>query len=168
MERLIVATNSNDILARFWKTGIYEKSDSGETAYPEEDGSAQTEVVAGSSDGAQVGGVAETLSPAMDILVSSNFERLLFYLALEGTTAGAVAADGEVDGGQAAKIRLAGENVKKWMDSLKTTGKVVVPKLAVDAARRDMIADRVSDAEVRTTPPSFLLFCLCKDGHGTY
>ena len=77
MGRLVVATNSNDILARFWQSGRYEKVDS----------SAATDTCApigGASDGKQtVGGVRETLSPAMDILVSSNFERLLWYLAYE-------------------------------------------------------------------------------------
>jgi threonine synthase len=49
IERLIVATNVNDILARTLETGAYE-----------------------------VRGVVATSSPAMDIQVSSNFERLLF------------------------------------------------------------------------------------------
>ena len=49
--KLVIATNSNDILARCIKTGEYTMQ-----------------------------GVAETLSPSMDIEVSSNFERLLFDL----------------------------------------------------------------------------------------
>ena len=49
VERLLVATNSNDILARALETGRYE-----------------------------VRGVQPTTSPSMDIQVSSNFERLLF------------------------------------------------------------------------------------------
>ncbi len=49
IERLIVATNVNDILDRTLKTGRYE-----------------------------VRGVTATTSPSMDIQVSSNFERLLF------------------------------------------------------------------------------------------
>ena len=59
---LVVATNSNDILARLLETGRYGK-----------------------------GGVAPTLSPSMDIQVSSNFERLLFEL--HGDDAAAVRAD---------------------------------------------------------------------------
>jgi threonine synthase len=51
IEQLIIANNANDILARFMETGEM-------TAKP----------------------VAPTLSPAMDIQVSSNFERLLFEL----------------------------------------------------------------------------------------
>ncbi|PPD44445.1 MAG: threonine synthase [Methylocystis sp.] len=49
VERLIVATNANDILARALATGRYEPR-----------------------------GVMPTQSPSMDIQVSSNFERLLF------------------------------------------------------------------------------------------
>lgn len=49
IEKLIVATNVNDILARTLETGRYE-----------------------------VGKVVATISPSMDIQVSSNFERLLF------------------------------------------------------------------------------------------
>jgi len=48
VERLAVATNRNDILARFFRTGRYRK-----------------------------GAVRRTLSPSMDIQVASNFERLL-------------------------------------------------------------------------------------------
>ena len=49
VERLIIATNENDILARTLATGRYEPR-----------------------------GVKATQSPSMDIEVSSNFERLLF------------------------------------------------------------------------------------------
>jgi len=49
VDRLMVATNVNDILARTFATGTYE-----------------------------VRGVTATSSPSMDIQVSSNFERLLF------------------------------------------------------------------------------------------
>lgn len=49
VERLVIATNDNDILARTLATGTYETR-----------------------------GVVETTSPSMDIQVSSNFERLLF------------------------------------------------------------------------------------------
>jgi threonine synthase len=49
IDRLVIATNVNDILARTLKTGAYELRD-----------------------------VVPTTSPSMDIQVSSNFERLLF------------------------------------------------------------------------------------------
>jgi len=49
IDRLVIATNENDILARAMKTGRYEMR-----------------------------GVNPTTSPSMDIQISSNFERLLF------------------------------------------------------------------------------------------
>ena len=52
VERLVIATNDNDILARTLDSGVYETR-----------------------------GVVETSSPSMDIQVSSNFERLLFEAA---------------------------------------------------------------------------------------
>jgi threonine synthase len=52
VEKLILATNSNDILHRFISSGVYRK-----------------------------GEVAETFSPSMDIQVASNFERYLFELS---------------------------------------------------------------------------------------
>ena len=52
IERLVVATNRNDILARFFESGLYRK-----------------------------GQVQRTLSPSMDIQVASNFERLLADLS---------------------------------------------------------------------------------------
>jgi threonine synthase len=51
MERLVIATNRNDILARFVHRGVYA-----------------------------AGEVHPTLSPAMDIQIASNFERYLYYL----------------------------------------------------------------------------------------
>lgn len=48
--KLILATNENDILARFFNTGEYS-----------------------------LGSVVPTLSPSMDIQVASNFERYLYY-----------------------------------------------------------------------------------------
>ncbi|MFP6779949.1 MAG: threonine synthase [Alphaproteobacteria bacterium] len=49
INKIIIATNSNDILSKFFKSGIYKVSE-----------------------------VIPTLSPSMDIQVASNFERLLF------------------------------------------------------------------------------------------
>lgn len=51
VERLILATNRNDILSRFVNTGVY-----------------------------QAGEVHPTISPSMDIQISSNFERYLYFL----------------------------------------------------------------------------------------
>jgi threonine synthase len=51
IERLIIATNENDILHRTLQSGVYEMQ-----------------------------GVTPTIAPSMDIQISSNFERLLFEL----------------------------------------------------------------------------------------
>jgi threonine synthase len=51
IDTLLLATNENDILARFFRTGEYS-----------------------------LGEVVQTLSPSMDIQVASNFERYLFHL----------------------------------------------------------------------------------------
>jgi threonine synthase len=114
MGKLVVATNENDILARFWKTGVYEKSAPGQ----------QVEV-------------KETLSPAMDIMVSSNFERLLWYLAYE---AGGSKSEAE-----------ASKTLKGWMDSLKADGRVDVGQDVLALARRDFLAERVSDGSTSQT-----------------
>ncbi|KAJ3149570.1 threonine synthase [Geranomyces variabilis] len=99
--RLIVATNENDILHRFFQMGTYEKK---RTASGEEK-------------------VKATLSPAMDILVSSNFERLLWYLARgDGRSAAAVASADEETAAQSAS-----KCIVEWMNALKTTGGFSVP-----------------------------------------
>lgn len=51
IERLVLATNENDILSRFFATGDYRRGD-----------------------------VRYTITPSMDIQVASNFERYLYYL----------------------------------------------------------------------------------------
>jgi threonine synthase len=159
MKELVVATNENDILQRFWKTGRYEKKDSSKTT----EGSAETEVVQGSSDGSQAqttGGVKETMSPAMDILVSSNFERLLFYLAYDtqaiprsdvADSASVEQPKAKVAGaGNAAsqedRVRRAQAAVKGWMDELKREGSVDLGSV-LQRAKEDFKAERVSDRE---------------------
>ncbi|KAG9116827.1 threonine synthase [Ceratobasidium sp. 392] len=121
-----IATNSNDILARFWATGVYA------TAADDSPGEAPSDPTVpshGASDGKQASStVKETLSPAMDILVSSNFERLLWYLANE---------TGE----------NAGETVAGWMSKVKADGRVSVPVSVLEGARKEFVATRVSDPE---------------------
>ena len=56
VSRLILATNENDILSRFFHSGVYRSGD-----------------------------VAKTISPSMDIQVASNFERFLLVL-LDGNS----------------------------------------------------------------------------------
>lgn len=142
ISRLVVATNENDILQRFWATGRYEKSGAASTSTTVPF-SAQTEPAQGSSDGAQQGGVRATLSPAMDILVSSNFERLLWYIAYESQ------AEPNANTSQLEKEEAAGRQLALWMQSLKTEGRIIVDDKQLSIARRDFAAERVSDQEIR-------------------
>lgn len=96
---LAIATNSNDILARTIATGRYE-----------------------------TGTVTPTISPSMDIQVSSNFERLLFE---------AVGRDASV--------------VKSLMDSLRQSGSFTVPAAALAGIRERFTAGRTDEAETAAT-----------------
>ncbi|MET3926453.1 threonine synthase [Devosia sp. 2618] len=99
IDKLIIATNSNDILRRTFDTGRYEME-----------------------------GVAPTISPSMDIQISSNFERLLFESAGRDAT-----------------------SVLRMMDSLKQSGGFTVPDNALTAIRRDFAAGTTGEAETRAT-----------------
>lgn len=134
--KLVVATNSNDILARFWKSGAYEKVDS--SASVPQGAAAPANGASDGKQGSEVDGVKETLSPAMDILVSSNFERLLWYLAYEG-----------LELSDAETRRGACETIHSWMQKVKSHGRVQVPTKVLELARRDFFAERVSDEQVR-------------------
>lgn len=103
--KLIIATNENDILDRFLKSGKYEKG----------------------------GEVKATYSPAMDILISSNFERLLWYLARDNLT-----KDNDIEAGQI---------LNDWMNQLKTKGVFSVPESVVQATKRDFDSHRVTNAQ---------------------
>ncbi|KAG5647481.1 hypothetical protein DXG03_009416 [Asterophora parasitica] len=145
ISKLVVATNENDILARFWKSGKYEKVDS--TVTGDDGSSGPTAPVDGSSDGKQgteSSGVKETLSPAMDVLVSSNFERLLWYLALENAF-----------GTQAEKHAEAGRFLDGWMSNMKANGRVELPVPVLESARKDFLAERISDEQTLSTIQSF-------------
>lgn len=124
---LAVATNENDILQRFWAAGAYEK------------------------EGTAGNAVKATLSPAMDILVSSNFERLLWYLVHDSSDATS----------KTERQKAAGEQINTWMSDLKTKGRFAVSKEQFALFKRDFSAERVSDGETRqtilkyyTSPPS--------------
>ncbi|RFU25164.1 hypothetical protein B7463_g11176, partial [Scytalidium lignicola] len=124
-----VATNENDILDRFWKTGRYEKN-------PVHDEKAK--------DGLKADGCKETLSPAMDILVSSNFERLMWFLAKD--FASTVGLNDEFNKKQA------GQEVLAWYKSLKTTGGFgPVQKDILETGRLTFESERVSDPETLET-----------------
>ena len=72
IRRLICASNANDVLTTFFKTGVYDRN------LP----------------------LHKTISPSMDILISSNLERYLYCLA-----------DGNSD------------RINQWMNALKTEGR---------------------------------------------
>jgi threonine synthase len=99
VERLIIATNVNDILARTLATGVYEPR-----------------------------AVVATASPAMDIQVSSNFERLLF----EATARNPVAVLG-------------------MMASLANEKRFTLPTDALAAIRKSFSAGRADEAETAAT-----------------
>lgn len=139
VEKLVIATNENDILDRFWKTGHYEKK----AVHGVE---AQGGLAA---DGAKAheDGVRETLSPAMDILVSSNFERLLWFLAYE--FAAVAGMDDEWTKKQA------GQEVETWLKQLKSNGGFGVHDDILAAAKRDFESERVSDVQTIDTIKQF-------------
>jgi len=94
IDKLIVATNQNDILHRALRTGVY-----------------------------QTQGVTPSISPSMDIQVSSNFERALFYAY--GRDSGAVS---------------------QVMDELKRGG-FHISQGALEALREDFVSGRTSEAD---------------------
>ena len=99
IEQLVIATNQNDILHRTIETGAYATS-----------------------------GVKPSISPSMDIQVSSNFERALFYA---------------YDGDDAA--------VGQLMDELKSGGGFNVSQGALQKLRETFASGRVSEDETYAT-----------------
>ena len=95
IDRLVIATNRNDILARTLESGRYQGD-----------------------------GVEKTISPSMDIQVSSNFERLLF----------------DVHGQDGATIR-------GLMESLKQSGSFELANEPFSKILADFDADRASEKE---------------------
>ncbi|KAG0055867.1 threonine synthase [Gryganskiella cystojenkinii] len=126
--KLLVATNANDILYRFFCSGVCEK-------------------IVGED-----GGVHATLSPAMDIVVSSNFERLLWYLAR------AAAVDSSVP--EAERDTKAGAIVDGWMKDLKQTGRFDTGAKVLAEAKKVFDAGHVSDQE---TCDTIRAYCHPKD-----
>lgn len=114
IDKLIIATNENDILDRFLKTGRYEKN----TTHGED-------------------AVKATYSPAMDILISSNFERLLWYLARDTVAKG--------------DDKVAGTTLNSWMKQLKQTGSVEVPSSVLEAAKATFGSEKIGNEETVST-----------------
>ena len=99
IDKLIIATNQNDILARTLESGTYE-----------------------------VRGVTPSVSPSMDIQVSSNFERLLFEAHERDS-----------------------ETVVRMMSSLKQSGSFSIAEKPLEVLRNGFAADRASEADTADT-----------------
>jgi threonine synthase len=95
IDKLIVATNENNILQRVINTGEYK---------PDK--------------------VKPSLSPSMDIQVSSNFERLLFYILKEDD-----------------------QKVVSLMKSLKDKGSFKLSDEEINEIKKDFKAEKISDSE---------------------
>ncbi len=101
IEKLVIATNQNDILTRFFETGVYERLQ-----------------------------VHATCSPAMDIQISSNFERILWYMVQENEPE-----------------EETSRQIQHWMQQLAETGRFDVSPELLKRARNYFSAGRASDAE---------------------
>jgi len=99
INKLIVATNKNDILQRVINTGIYKPSK-----------------------------VEASLSPSMDIQISSNFERLLFDV-----------------------LGMNDFKVVSLMNSLNSEGSFKLKKEEVDIIKKDFYAEKANDEEIKKT-----------------
>ncbi len=97
--RLVVATNQNDILHRFFSAGQYHQAS-----------------------------VRPTLSPSMDIQISSNFERYLFDLS-----------------GQQPAV------VCDWMEGFRATGKLSIDEKQLAKAQAEFDSARADDAAILET-----------------
>ena len=96
VNKLICASNENNVLTDFIKTGVYDKERAFKT----------------------------TISPSMDILISSNLERLLY-----------IVTDGD------------DKKVSNWMNELKENGKYEVSKDVLDKIGKVFVAGCCSDSE---------------------
>ena len=108
VDRLIVASNSNKVLTDFLETGIYDRRRAFE----------------------------KTISPSMDILVSSNLERLLYLASGKDT-----------------------ELVSYLMNQLVTKGIYTVPAQVMDTIRETFDAGFATDDQTRETIRSTWEIC---------
>ncbi|POS86696.1 Tryptophan synthase beta subunit-like PLP-dependent enzyme, partial [Erysiphe pulchra] len=121
IDKLLIATNENDILDRFWKTGKYEKKVF--------NGAQGQGGIAADGVKAHESGVKETMSPAMDILVSRI---------------------NDDDNKQ-----QAGLEVKVWLEALKSNGGFQVPDHILHIAKRDFESEMISDSQTLETIKDF-------------
>lgn len=90
VDKLIVATNENDILHRFFSKGEYHLYD-----------------------------IVPTISPSMDICVSSNFERYLYHLCGDNPS-----------------------TLSSWMKTFESTGKLTIDGSLLTQAKSDFLSAR--------------------------
>ena len=98
--KLICASNANNVLTDFIKTGTYDRNREFFT----------------------------TISPSMDILISSNLERLLYLLAEKNT-----------------------DEIRKYMSELSATGKYTVSDKILEAVKENFYAGCADDDKCRET-----------------
>ena len=98
VHKLICASNENHILSDFFKTGIYDRNRN----------------------------LEKTISPSMDILVSSNLERLLYHIS-------------------------GAEKTADWMKELNETGRYQIEKETLDTISELFFSGYASDEECRKT-----------------
>ncbi|USS89364.1 threonine synthase [Fructilactobacillus cliffordii] len=100
IKKLVIACNQNNVVADFWQTGIYNRN---RPFY-------------------------QTLAPSMDIQVSSNLERLLYY-----------ESDGDT------------QLVRRLMNDLDQQGQYQVPSELLANLQRDFASGFTSDEEIEIT-----------------
>ncbi len=98
VNKLICASNSNNVLTDFLQTGVYDRNRKFYT----------------------------TISPSMDILISSNLERLLYHLS------------GDND-----------KLIREWFESLKQTGRYEVTADVLEKIKNDFCAGYCNDDETK-------------------
>lgn len=98
IERLICASNSNNVLTEFLNTGVYDRNRT----------------------------FRMTISPSMDILISSNLERLLYFIA-------------------------GSEKTSTWMQELKETGTYTVDPATLKEIRRHFAGYYTSEEDTAET-----------------
>jgi len=96
---LIVATNENDILHRFFSNGEYHREN-----------------------------IQKTISPSMDICVSSNFERYLYHLSGDDSS-----------------------TLASWMSAFESTGKLLITGKKLNEARADFKSAKADTAKTLET-----------------
>lgn len=100
VKKFYVASNANNVLTDFLETGVYDRNRD----------------------------FVQTISPSMDILISSNLERLLFYMSGQDH-----------------------EQVRSWMDSLAETGRYDVGETMKNSIHELFAAGCYDDEATRQT-----------------